>query len=500
MNVEQIGRMLQQLEARITRIENSPRLSHAALDNTSLEVRDVAGGLRGLLGVQADGTTAVNVVNGPTPPAPSAPVVAPALAALEITWDGGFADGQVAPLDWQRVEVHVGPNDGFTPGQGTLRGTIESPQGGTVTVPLPYTEWYVRLRSRTTSGVASVATDTAAATPRKADTQDLTAGAVTADTIAVDALTGKTITGGTMTGAVVQTAESGQRITLNEADANRILVYSAAGTVIGELSAQGLFVRGTNGAMLVLDPNDTFPNLRLTNAARTNSAVINVSSNNAVLGMNSGTFPADGATWKWRTVFGQHNNGNESWFTERFKDGSGENDGGRIFLGPAIGTFGYRNSVDPSKDSYLVTAPGVSQFIQSRLEILSVTTNLTALLVNTASSHTGNLIRALLGGSEKFAVDKDGNTSTPGVLTAGNIASGRATVTPTAANTPTSVNVGGINIKGSNIRVVATASTLAPGTIVTGVGVTNVTSTGFTLWLTRTNTTSTGVDWIAIGS
>jgi hypothetical protein len=87
-----------------------------------------------------------------------------------------------------------------------------------------------------------------------------------------------------------------------------------------------------------------------------------------------------------------------------------------------------------------------------------------------------------------------------GVLKADSIASGRTAITPSAANTPTPVSVTGLNLKGSSIRVVATASTSVPGKEVTGVGVTNASATGFTIWLTRTTTTSTSVDWIAFGS
>jgi hypothetical protein len=115
---------------------------------------DADGSLRGILGAQADGTTALVVTNGPPPPAPSTPVVAGAVGGLSVTWDGTFAAGAVAPLDFARVEVHTSPNANFTPTAGTFRGTVESPRGGTlvVTAGAPL---YVRLLSRNTSGTAS---------------------------------------------------------------------------------------------------------------------------------------------------------------------------------------------------------------------------------------------------------------------------------------------------------------------------------------------------------
>jgi hypothetical protein len=38
-----------------------------------------------------------------------------------------------------------------------------------------------------------------------------------------------------------------------------------------------------------------------------------------------------------------------------------------------------------------------------------------------------------------------------------------------------------------------------PGSQVTGVGVTSVTASGLTVWVTRTNTTATTVNWLVIG-
>ncbi|MEV0370615.1 hypothetical protein AB0I10_12405 [Streptomyces sp. NPDC050636] len=123
----------------------------------------------------------------------------------------------MAPLDFARVEVHVGPSPEFEPTQGTLRDTIETPQGGSCTVPLPYTDWWVKLRGRSLAGVAGSASDAVAGTPRRAGTKDLQAGSVTADSIAADAISGKHITGGTIDGAVVtgstvRTGASGSRV------------------------------------------------------------------------------------------------------------------------------------------------------------------------------------------------------------------------------------------------------------------------------------------------
>jgi len=90
------------------------------------------------------------------------------------------------------------------------------------------------------------------------------------------------------------------------------------------------------------------------------------------------------------------------------------------------------------------------------------------------------------------------NMDVLGVLTAANIAYGTINITP-SPNVPTSFNVTGLNLMGTTFTAFATAQTTVPGTQVTGVGVQNVSATGLTVWLTRTNNTSTGISWMVMG-
>lgn len=499
MTTGDIGRELADLKRRLGRLERGSRLAAASIENTAVQVYDDTGSLRAIVGQQEDGTSGVNVVNGPPPPTPSLPAVEPALAALTVAWDGTFNDAQAAPLDWMRCEVHIGPTAGFTPDQSTLRDTIETAQGGSVVVPLPYTEWHVKLRSRTTAGVAGPATTAVAGTPRKAEAADITAGAITAELIAVDALTGKTITGGTITGAVVQTATSGQRITLNESNGNKILVYDAT-RAVAEVSALGLGLVGTGGALMVLDPNALYPTLRLTNAAGTNEAVLNVVENtpgSANPGLNTGQFTGNGFTdMKWRLFMGE-----DFAVMERLRNSNNATViGGRVDLRNNSASLGLSDATNASQPADVVVTSGMAKTRGRHVIQPYVGDNNSVLFVQPGPSHTGYVLRCWDPDSSvyRFAVDRLGNTDINGILSAGNVAAGRLTITP-VANTPTSSNVTGLSLKGSNIRVVATPSTSVPGTQVTGVGVTNVSSTGFTVWVTRTNTTSTGIDWIAFG-
>jgi hypothetical protein len=128
---------------------------------------------------------------------------------------------------------------------------------------------------------------------------------------------------------------------------------------------------------------------------------------------------------------------------------------------------------------------------------------LTSGAVNPSDHRALLILESLFDGSAHASVQ--GENSSPctfdvlGVLTASNIAYGQASITPSAANTPTSVTVNGLGLQGDTFYALATASTIAPGTAVTGVSTTNVTADGLTVWATRTNTVLTLVNWMVIG-
>lgn len=468
-----IGRILADLDARLKRVERSPRLSHAALDGTAIVVKDTAGAVRGHIGMQADGTIGLVAENGPAPGAPTAPLVTPSLGGLRVVWDGALTDGTTLPADFDHVAVHVSTSSGFTPSAATFVGTItRSGDGGMLPVtPLPYQAHYIRLVAVNTSAAESSPSAETSATPLRVDGPDLTAGSVTSATIQAGAITadkleailqlvsrivagnpagarvelnedglrvyngsgvlvirfdaadgsaaftgnitGSTITGGTVTGAVIQTDSSGERITLNEGDANKIQVYDAT-RVVAELSPLGLGLIGSGGAAMLLDPNATYPNISLTNAAQTNEAVVNVSEGTpgaADLGLNSGKFTASGFDWKWRTYFG-----NDFWVAERIREASpSTNVGGRVGLTATAATIGYNDSTAATQSTNFTLIAGTGQISGGRLEILPPASSSAAIYVNTASGYTGYLLRLLLNGTEKFAVDKDGNLTVAGI-------------------------------------------------------------------------------------
>ncbi|MFJ7023250.1 hypothetical protein ACIQUW_33305 [Streptomyces sp. NPDC101117] len=717
------------LKRDVAQVKKGQRYAHGgSLENAAIEVKDDTGSLRAIVGQQADGTTAVNVVNGPPPPQPSAPIVASVLGGVTVSWDGQFADGSVVPLDFSRVEVHASLLASYDPVPATLQGTIETAQGATVVVPCD-SDVYVRLVARNTSGSPSTASATVGpygpmpvvadeildgavtasklangavllntlggpladlATQRYADymtdasawsqlsastgatwtvdpnatgtpsgggkmtvtgsvqlagttfipqdtdtlyrvmvrvratAQDvsgpatvylglvgmaddkttfvnrmganstsshfycasnggtlavadgwktyvgyiqghsadgatapagpntdprvpgtshfnvrflrptmwlnfgkntsavmeveaftvealrtgvvgstnlitgsvtaaaiatdavtadkilanavtaakieagavttgkldalavtadkiaanavtvgkLAAGSVDATAIAADAITGKTITGGTITGAVIQTAASGQRIALNESGANKILVYNSADTAVGELSALGMGLVGSSGARMIMDPNALYPTLRMTNAAGTNEAFINVvegTAGAADVGVNSGPFTASGLSWRWRTFIG-----NDFAVIERVRVGAGStNVGGRLAMFPGSATIGYNDTTDATTDTNLVFTSGNAQLTGGRFEVAPAASANSAVYVNAATGHTGQLLRLLLNAVDKFRVDTNGN-----VVAAGDITSTPVTTTTglTAATGFSTLNFYGYKI------------------------------------------------------
>lgn len=75
---------------------------------------------------------------------------------------------------------------------------------------------------------------------------------------------------------------------------------------------------------------------------------------------------------------------------------------------------------------------------------------------------------------------------------------GSVTIKPTAANTPTSADVTFAKAFSGTPTVIVTPATSVPGTTVLGAGVNSVSATGCKIWTTRTNTTDTIINWIAV--
>ncbi|MGW3400307.1 hypothetical protein [Streptomyces zhihengii] len=426
-----IGKMLADMDRRLKAVERASRLSRASIDDTALEVRDGTGSLRGILGQQADGTTAVNIVNGGPPPAPSTPTAEPALGGIAITWDGQFADGQVIPLDWARIEVHASTEAAFTPTPDTLRATIETAQGGIVYTP-SVDPLYVALLARNTSGTASDPTavvgpytpkpvsdelgpgvitethiaDGAITTPKvyanAITTALLAAGSVDATALKADAITGKVITGGTINGAEFH-SDNGAGATVDIQDG---MVVATAPT----------------GWSVLIDPIGSKPAIGFNNSLGATAGYIASTGTDSqpAISTVSGTF-TDGATtdWRWTTYSGQGESSN-FWRTYRRRDSDGKVTGGWFEAAPTRAWMAFANTVDGLASTRVEVSNGVISGIGGRLTVQPPASSSSGMYLNAASGHTGNLLRLQNDSVDKFTVDKDGNATLTGTLTGPN--------------------------------------------------------------------------------
>lgn len=234
------------LERLVTQLNRSSRLGQSSIEGGAIQVYDTDGTHRASLGVQEDGTVGLTAVNGPTPPTPSLPQLSSVLGGVAAAWDGTFADGDSAPLDWTFTEVHASPTAGdFTPDASTLRGTIATVCGGTLVIPADAPVW-VRLAARTTSGVASDPSDPAGPVgPAPVVAQEVLDGIVTELALADDAVTAAKIAAGAVDadalaqGAVTATAIGQSAVTATALADGSVATGALAASAVtaGKISA-----------------------------------------------------------------------------------------------------------------------------------------------------------------------------------------------------------------------------------------------------------------------
>ncbi|MFH8294959.1 hypothetical protein [Streptomyces sp. NPDC018059] len=188
------------LERLVSQQSRTSQLAYSSIEDGAVEVYDVGGSLRAVIGQQPDGTSGVIAVNGPRPPTCSAPQVEPVLGGLRITWDGAFADADAAPLDLSRVQVHLLTGEDVDPDVMWPAATIEAASGASVTIATNYYgAIWVRLVAVNTSGTPSVASTPTRSAARRAAAGDVGDGAIQEGHIAVGAIVTSHLTVGAVT-------------------------------------------------------------------------------------------------------------------------------------------------------------------------------------------------------------------------------------------------------------------------------------------------------------
>ena len=172
---DQFVREFSDVRRRLKSVERASQGSRRSVVGGGVTVFDADGTtVRGVVGLQPDGTTAFTTVNDPIPPMPTAAIIYPVAGGLEITWDGTFWANLAAPADLAYIEVHASPYAVYTPDSTTLRSKLHR-GGATVTVSLPADPYTVVFVAVTTGGSRSNPSVSATETPSLALTAtDLT--------------------------------------------------------------------------------------------------------------------------------------------------------------------------------------------------------------------------------------------------------------------------------------------------------------------------------------
>ena len=185
-SLRSLARRIFMLEKQIKEATNTPQLANSTIEDgaiteretvvitdengdpvldedglTITETREVA-----RFGQQYDGTHAAASFMGPKPPVPSTPVVTDGAGLINVVWNGNFVNdfGEEdftipVPMDFTRIEVHVGGSADFAPdvlpGSESRKATISAPGGAGVTIGLPEGTYYVKFIAKTLSGNSS---------------------------------------------------------------------------------------------------------------------------------------------------------------------------------------------------------------------------------------------------------------------------------------------------------------------------------------------------------
>jgi hypothetical protein len=465
----------------------------------------------GLTGIAADGTTRVNTMGANSVGSQYYVAAASLNIAVGTAWTTltGYIQGTAA------TGIGAASPDPRTPGvahtnvryvrplmrllNGATGGVMQVDQVTVETVPTGAVNSVNIVDGAVTANAIAANTITAV---------KLAAGSVDATALKADAITGKTITGGTIngtdinggtiTGGTVQTAATGVRVVLTPTppaplvQRPTMLLYSGATDELGPGLINSGLLSGVHPNTVVASPSSGVDNL----GTQVRS---NLTLNSPKPGTRIGQFLLQAVTSTntpvgYATVNGAtaaDANGTSS-VKISTKDGD---------TTPKLADFTVTNGKVLVEAEALQIAPTAS-------------TTQSAVYVNSPATHTGNLIRLQHNAVDEFVVDNSGNATiggnatVTGTLTAGNIAFGQTSITPSAPYTPTSTTVF-YSVTGTTFLGYATLNTTVPGYRtpavpsmlgVTGVSVSSVTSGSMLVWVNRENTTATNVNWMVMSS
>lgn len=136
-----VRRLAGRMDSLERRVRDQARASQArdrSVDEGAQVIYDEDDEPRAIIGEQADGSYTITTYGGPPPEAPSAPLVATFPGGATITWDGFDASDEVSwPVNLARINVHLSTVPGEPASLDTFIASIESRDGGAVSVAQP---------------------------------------------------------------------------------------------------------------------------------------------------------------------------------------------------------------------------------------------------------------------------------------------------------------------------------------------------------------------------
>ncbi|MEU2592374.1 hypothetical protein ABZ649_04675 [Streptomyces albidoflavus] len=512
------------LERRLSSTTRTARLAYSSIEDGAIEVYDGDGALRGTIGVQPDGTVGLVAHNAPPPPAPAPPQVSGALGGLTVTWDGRWAnDADTTPLDLALVQVHVTALADEELTDDTLVASL-IPGGGSVGVVTgTYEPVWVTLVAVNTSSAAGPPSRPAQGTARRAAAPDILDGAVTELKLAAEAVTEAAMAAGAVGRTVIQDGAiatphmdvgsiNGDRISLNTLNGDRVVARSITGNhvVAQSLTANELAANSVTALQLAAGIVDA-------THIKAGSLTAGLLSADAINGkVITGSILQTGLTGR-RLVVDPNRNALAmySGLAAELEPGIVGADVLRLGALQQPGAYIAAPSVGESTARLSLTSPtgggGVGRvslepsgraeqagYTYLRLNNGSPATGELIEMYAWAASGSGHSVQQIRGDGFSWKTGTHTATYTDGVLDVPNFAVGTVTINPSAGK-PTSVRVNR-QVRGRVIRAFVTANTSVPGTTVVEVSASDVDSTGLTVWLNRSNSTTTNVWWMLVGS
>lgn len=217
------ARRLYLLEKQVFNVATQVRLGFSSIEGGYIDGYDNNGGPTVIVGELPDGSTGSADLGGPNPPVPIGLEFSGGIRSLVFNWGGEYEGGVTSPMNFARIEIHVGTSPTFIPdvvgptggSSSTMKGTIETPRGGGLVIggfdppggdPDDYPDYFACLVARSTSGKYSdhseIIGPVVPVNITKIELEDFT---VTADDIAAEAVTAEKVFPGAIVAGKIAT-------------------------------------------------------------------------------------------------------------------------------------------------------------------------------------------------------------------------------------------------------------------------------------------------------